>query len=453
MRGAGLGPLIGLSVFIFVLFWVNPLTIVPFIVYGGLTWGVARLTLNAEHTAQHMAVFTAYAFITLGIYLAQLWTQPAYYGFSGGFGVGSDDSFFYSLVARSLPDEFPFRAGRFIPDHNFAHMLRVPARIIWALGGRLHPLDLLLFNAAGLAALPTLTRALGLRVGLDARASNLAFLFTAVCPFMMLNGLILVRDGWEAVLFTGGLLAVVVRRWPLAVALTAATFWLRSGTGLLLVGTEALLAYADVRHWARYAYPSRALAVRVVLAGVLGLVVAAVVVNVMGTSEFSFFRSDFIASTLTRSVEVDEGPSSFYTIMKLPVFLRVPLGFVFYWGSPFLSLRSLNMDGIWVPRMFLSNLFSLLFLFYAAWFLRGVIRIVQDRRAGMVLVLIAVFVGILILSQASMQLRHKTVVMPLFYLVVAAGLTRSEDRYRTLGWLFSLGLFVFSGALNVYQLF
>ena len=453
MRANGLMILVGLIVFGLVVGAISPLTPVLLIAYAAITWSLARLVLTPERALQHMTVFTVYAFAALAIYLAQLWTLPSYYGFSGGFGVGTDDSFFYSLVARTLPDEFPLRAGNYIPEHSYADLLRIPARLVWALGGTLHPLDLLLFNAAGLAALPSMTRELGERVGLDARSAGLAFLLMAVCPFTAINGLVLVRDGWQAVFFTGCLLAVVTRRWPVAGALAAGTFWMREGSGLLLIGTASLLVFAGERCWTKYAQPQRMIIARVFLIGFLSLVVVGVVARLSGSNELSFFRSDYIASTLVRSVNVDKGTSTFYALMSLPPYLRTPLTFVFFWGSPFLSLGSLSSDGVWIPRMVLSNLFSIFFFFYASWFLRGTLRVVKDRRPGMVLVLIAFMAGVLILSQASMQLRHKTVMMPLFYLVTAAGVTSPYVSLRALGWAFTLALFVFSGVLNVYQLF
>jgi len=147
------------------------------------------------------------------------------------------------------------------------------------------------------------------------------------------------------------------------------------------------------------------------------------------------FRSDFLNTTLRGSAAQDPGTSTFFLLSTLPWPLRVPLALAFYIGSPFLSLQSLYIKGLWIPRSFLTNTFALAFPVYAALFTRGVLRALKSRHVG-ALALLAVFIfDMVLVSQASMQLRHKIPLMSLFYILVGYGATSPYDRHRSIGWM------------------
>ena len=161
------------------------------------------------------------------------------------------------------------------------------------------------------------------------------------------------------------------------------------------------------------------------------------------------FRQGYVEGMLTRSSIKDTGTSTFFLISNLPIFLRLPLAFVFFLGSPFLSLSSLQVDGVWVPRHFMANAYAIMFMIYVAWFCRGILRAFRERHLMMTILILVICVDLMIVSQASMQLRHKLAIMPLFYLAVGYGASTWHRGDRSLAWLASGTVLVATIAVNV----
>ena len=83
----------------------------------------------------------------------------------------------------------------------------------------------------------------------------------------------------------------------------------------------------------------------------------------------------------------------------------------------------------------MTNTFALVFPFYAALFTRGILRAIKSRHV-VALALLAVFIlDMILVSQASMQLRHKIPLMSMFYILVGYGATSPYDQHRSIGWM------------------
>src|SRR5688500_15810836 len=54
---------------------------------------VARLILGPSEILHGLKALISYVLVAVVIYVAQLAALPEYYGFSGGLGVGTDDSY------------------------------------------------------------------------------------------------------------------------------------------------------------------------------------------------------------------------------------------------------------------------------------------------------------------------------------------------------------------------
>ena len=82
-----------------------------------------------------------------------------------------------------------------------------------------------------------------------------AFFLIAICPFTLSNSLILIRDGWSAMLFVGALYFFYELKFVRMVTLTALLFYLRVASGLQLVmvlGIVSLVFYIRAeRVWVR----------------------------------------------------------------------------------------------------------------------------------------------------------------------------------------------------------
>ena len=86
--------------------FVNMTSVFSLLFYSLIFSVLWKSVLKWPDLIQGLGVFVFYAALTLGLYQWQLVVNPEYFGFSGGLGVGGDDSFFYSLAAPQLPANF-----------------------------------------------------------------------------------------------------------------------------------------------------------------------------------------------------------------------------------------------------------------------------------------------------------------------------------------------------------
>jgi hypothetical protein len=403
---------------------------------------VWKVALKWPDLDQGLAVFFFYAALTLGLYEWQLITNPEYFGFSGGLGVGTDDSYFYSLVAPHLPAGFPVRDGYWILSHHYTDALRIFSAGLVSLNLDIHPLDFLFINVLCLSTVPFFARQVAFLATKDPEVGRFSFWFTLICPLLIANSLILVREGWLAMCFIGAIYFSMKRRYILLTLVLLGALYLRiEFGGLLAISIVAYFAMVDGKN---YLLPGEEVpgwrskkTIFTILITVIFLCAGAVVMigldRVVIIVGALVYRGDFLESFIGAS-NSDEGGGTFYRINQLPWFISIPLGFLFFLGSPFFTLSGVTHDGEYIPRAILSIIFSLMFIFYCSFFVRSLIRLMKSNSAAMgVLALIFLF-DILILSQASMQIRHKVALMPLFYVIVAYGFV-----YRkVIPWSFGL---------------
>lgn len=400
-------------------------------------------------------IFLFYCAGALVLYLAQLGTYPAYQGFSGGLGIGTDDSHFYSQVARGLPWDFPVRRGYDLVTHPFSHFLSFLTRPFSWIFPRSHPLEFLYLNALAISLLPPLTAGLARHLFRDERVTRGAYLMTLFCPFILANGLILMRDGWMAMLFTGGLYFTLKRRWlPLAVFVGVALF-LRMQTGLMLLGNAIVLSvmfrHVDESTGAWNAPGGMFRTVMGTLPFALVGIVAVLLMFGVGWSE-KVFRGDFLEGLLRVRAAADSGTSTFYMISQLPWFFRIPLAVLFYLGSPFFSYQSLFVRDLWIPRAFMFNTYALAFPVYAGFFTLGVLKAFTRKHVVALFLLAILLLDLASISQASMQLRHKIPLMPIFYLLVAFGFTNRVKQHADFARLVALGVVALNVLVLILQL-
>jgi hypothetical protein len=127
-------------------------------------------------------------------------------------------------------------------------------------------------------------------------------------------------------------------------------------------------------------------------------------------------------------------------INKQPFFVRIPGAFLFYLGKPFFIPEKVFIEGSFIWRNALKCVWSIIFAFYFKFLVQGTL---YCYREGSLLEKILVFSTIfifLMLSQASLQMRHKVMVMPLFYIFVSYGFYKNSGLEREIGWAAFIGV-------------
>jgi hypothetical protein len=405
-------------------------------------------------------VFAFYALATLVLYWTQLLALPEYFGFSGGLGVGTDDHFFYSLAAPKLPEGFPLRTNFFLSDHTYGVLLRVFSEPMYLLYGDLHPLDLLFMNSAGLSLMPFFVRGTARLATDDEAASRWAFALSLICPVMMANGVILIRDGLTATLFIAAVYGLVASRFALMFAALLGAAFLRPAQAVMLLGSLwmlAMFAWLGARNlqgplWRPTGLTVTGLLLAPLLIAPLAYVLFGATLIEKLLAVKSLFRESFLYDFLREQALRDGGPDTFYAINQLALPVRLPLAFAFYFGAPYLALETFAGPGPVVPRQVLTALFGVLFVAYGGFFVKGAIRAWDTVNAVVLGIVITYCVDLLILSQASMQTRHKTALLPLMYIVVAYGMRYRQRDAVILGLCFSFGLGAMELLYNAYKL-
>ncbi len=440
--------------FIFILFpvcvalvtilFVNVSSIVSLLFYSLLFIIVWRIVLQWSDPLRGLGVFFFYAVLAVCLYEWQLLVIPGYFGFSGGLGVGTDDSYFYSLAAMDLPADFPVREYYWLRSHHYSDVLKIFSGLFTALYSDSHPLDLILFNVLGLSLVPFFSEKVAFLATNDSRTARFTFWTTLICPFLLANGLILIRDGWIAMLYIGAFYFLMTRQYLLLVGMLLGTFFLRMESGLLLMFSVVLYGsmvgrlysseIADVTQGWR--------SVPIILAILTGLLILGIfVVAVIGIDQIGvmaitrFYRVDFLESFIAQTNGVGGG-GTFYKINQLPWFFSIPLGCIFFLGSPFFTVRELMLDGNFIPRMLLANLFSIMFIWYFVYFSSAMVRILKGSNSVITILAFIFLIDVLVLSQASMQIRHKIALMPLFYVILGYGYVYRRTISVVVGSLF-----------------
>ncbi|MFT5232987.1 MAG: hypothetical protein ACI9UK_000547 [Candidatus Krumholzibacteriia bacterium] len=437
---------------------ISPHTGFVFLWWGLVAASCHWLIWRKANVGRVLLVYACYSLLAIIIYKTQLWTNPAFYGFSGDGllnSVGTDDSFFYSLVAYDLPHDFPRRFAIGVQSHRYADLLSILVAAHRRVFPSLHPLDLIFFNTSVLAFFPFFVRQIYCALFVADRGDRWAFVMSAVAPFLLANGVILMRDGLVATVFAGGIMAVQQRRWWWLGLFAVATAWLRPQNGVMLLTIVVALGLSDryLDEW-RQRWRRRDALMRLTIQ-CFGVLLASLVI-VQGVFHVAWwemlFRGDFLRNYVGQGAAQDSGTSTFYTLSQLPLLARLPMTLIFYLGSPFFSIGAFRDQGLWVPRVFLTSIFPLLFPIYAAWFYRGVLRVVRSRHIGALIFLLLFLLNLSLITQASMQLRHKIPLQSMFYVMVAAGITTPYNQDRSIGWLVAIAVVLLNLVFNLLQL-
>lgn len=417
---------------------INLESALAFVGYLGVTAVVYRLLLG-ELRMEVVGLYAFYAFLTLVIYEVQFEEAPMYFGFSGGDLFGTDDTHFFSLLAERVPYDIPVRQYYAEYDHPYTTFLDfISFYDIY------HLMDIIWANLIPMVLLPVLTRALAYSLTENENVARGAFFLMAICPFTLSNSLILIRDGWTAMLFVGALYFFYEWKLGRMTILAVLLFYLRVASGLqlaMVLGIMSLVFYFRAeRRWVR-----RSILGGLVLTGAAvayGSFYLLTIVTPIQTFSDVFdllFREEFLSFFRKRTPE-----SFLLQLYSLPAYIRLPTSFAFFLVMPILPVGELFWGDVFVVRGLMSCLYSLMFVFIFKYLISGVYGAVFSRRSKWPIALITAsfLVLILALSQVSMQVRHKVIVMPLQYIIVAYGFyegTRTGNILGAVAMLFLVG--------------
>jgi hypothetical protein len=432
--------------------WVHPQSLAHFAWYFGL-WTAAVALLHRAEVGRFALAFLVNSAFVAAFYVVQTAAYPDSYGTTSPVSSSwTDDSHFFSLLADEVPARLYVRDQYFLYSQTFSTLIRIltPLPIV-------HPMDAIFFQSGTAALLATFTRRVVLQLGGDRQLAGVVFALVVGCPFLMMNGgVILIRDTLAAALLVYTISCLLGRHWLPAAGAVVLQLAVRPGTGLILLPVVLIVFQGDILAFARR-HPAAA---PFALIGIPLLLVAAIVLAwdilmalapallsaaLLSAGGVELFGREVIDDlTSTENVNV-----VFLSVQDLPFPIRVVLNGAYMFLYPFLSPRyAFSGEGFDLRSITLNLVFPVYAIWLNAWFIAGAIsrRHVLGRERELVW---AVIVGLLLIGTYSLQTRHKTVLLPLYYIVVAIGCCRATPADRRVGYWCASGLAVLQLAFSL----
>ncbi|MHA1337832.1 MAG: hypothetical protein ACTSPW_19170, partial [Promethearchaeota archaeon] len=373
--------------------------------------------------AKATCVFSIYIIITVIIYWIQYLTFPEYHGFSGDLGFGTDDRYFYEeAVFGATYRGFRLNLHPYsLFLRGFVYLISIfkelhPIDLLFV-NKELHPIDLLFVNVLGASFIPLFTKEVSYKISKNEKVSTISFFFTLFCPIIIVNSLILVKDGWTAALFIGSFYFLIERRYLFLILSIIFLLFLQISSGVLLIISLLIFIFfisndktIIINRSTKYF-----VSLFLLIITILALPYIFRFLEYYHLLENFLFREEYL-NFLTLGANENSMAVKIYT---QPFLIRLVLGFFFYFGSPFLSYNSLFYEGKIVARSLILFSFPFLFIFYFKYFIHSAYFSFLSKQKSVLVLFIIFILNILLLSQLSIQFRHKTMVMPLFYILVA----------------------------------
>lgn len=421
---------IGMLLTITAIVAVNPRSLPNFFYYFVL-WNSYIFLFHRDELPQFARAFVVNS-VFIGIfYLIQTNVYPTSYGTTSPFGSWTDDSFFFSLSADSIPSGMELRDYYFTYSEPYATFMRAVSLLPIN-----HPMDLIFFQSGIAALLSTFSRRFALQETGDPRVANATYYLTLICPFLMMNGgVILVRDTFAAALFVYSLSCINDRRWVAVIGAVALQIAIRPGTAVILLPAYFILNFANFRRMTTGR--SALLVVGPPLALVAAIGFAMIFLDLSRYQSYLDYMS-LGGRDFTDVLASDPSANQILlSIQELPFWLKFPLNGAYMFVYPLFSMNTAFGGPYFDARYAAMNfLYPIMALWFNAWFFAGVITRAKVG-GGHRLIVLAFVVTLLLVGTYSLQPRHKTIIQPLYYLIAAIGFKRAGPGERQIGFVFS----------------
>jgi hypothetical protein len=354
-------------------------------------------------------LFSIYSIITILLYLYCYVSIPDSNGFSFLLqGLGTDDHIYYSQATGFNV------ARRFVPEIlPFSYILKIPSYLSLTYPPNI--LNLLFFNLIMLVFLPIFTSEFAYVIFKNIRIKHISFVLTAFCPFFISNGVVLMRDIWIPSLLMISLYLLSRNLYFFSFLPILLSTYIRLGSGVLAFLIFNLFTLYFLNREKKKNFKKTFLFILIFISAFF---ISNITVEYLSSNsiEFnSFIREEFYEKTL------ESGNSSVgLKIMNMPMLIRIPGLFIYFLLNPLPDFRDIT-EYYMNPRIILYFSFGFLNIFYIGWFLQGFIKIIKKNELLKNIFLISIIILVLGISNLSLQIRHKVIFMPFYYIVVAYG--------------------------------
>jgi hypothetical protein len=266
-----------------------------------------------------------------------------------------------------------------------------------------------------------------LKASSEEKVAKLAFILVLFCPMLIINGAILMRDGWTAFFTIVSIYYAQEKKIiPFLIAIVLLSY-LRISTGILVFVCSLLI-------WNKALFENRKNRFRFI--GLLLIVIVSLsfflplISDYIQTENISFGRDSFVESFIGED-------STAYKLYMLPLYLRIPASFIFFFSYPYLSLESITSNAFDIRGFLTGIIMPLLFIVYFRYMISGIVySFIQKNAKEIKTLVIILVVFIAAISMISLQLRHRTAIMPLYYILIAYGFYNNKLITRQIGSIY-----------------
>jgi hypothetical protein len=411
---------------------VKPSSMAHFVWYF-CVWNALILLLHRDQSSDFAFAFLVNSAYVALFVLVQASVYPDSYGTTSPLATSwTDDSYFFSIVADAVPSDLETRPNYWLYEATFGKMVAAitPFRVD-------HPLDVLFFQSGTAALLATSSSRLMFQLSRDRKLANTVFIFTIICPFLVMNGgVIFLRDTLTAALLVYSLCCINDRRFVLAMLAVALQLSVRPGTGAILMFAYPVIYFAEIRNF---------IGSRPITAGTLAIafactsvIAAPLALQLAGGIYAKIDTVSLLGRELFADLSADPSANAlFLAIQEFPYAVRLVLNAAYMFLYPFLSLKPLFDAAHFDLRAIFLGVVAPIYSFWLnAWFFAGALRgkpVIDRQRA----ITVAIAVILILVGTYSLQTRHKTIIYPLYYIIIAIGFAKATPNSRRVGYAIS----------------
>lgn len=414
--------------------------IYTFVIFWGFNFFCER-----ECRQRNFAYFHFYLILALCMFFVHRYQLPNYMGLTGPEGgIGTDDVRYYAGLPR-VSITYSTERMDIAENNPYTQLLSYIFPFI------IHnPVEIVIFNILGIAFMPYLTRrAADILIG-DSSVSIIAERLILFCPFMMSIGLIIMRDVVCTSIILGAFICFANKNYIFSIVFIGLLTFLKFGFVVFL--GVVLMVHTVCRGLLKTHGRLSTRLKYIMLFVVLGILFIIFVIPNLEIitggrlSAESLFRDSFL--------EYLEGANEGSMLVKLyalPIIIRIPALIITFLVIPPLTLN-VFFNGIFIPRAFFQNVLAPIYwwplFFYFFCFLFSYRKLSPKVKSVFYIIVIMA----LALGMISLQTRHKTALLPFFYIAIAYSMKYKRNLYTILPMVCSV-LFIIAQFVYCYYHF
>ena len=387
--------------------------------YAFIILGIIQKVFFGKIYKAPFLTFIIYTILAICYYWLNITIVPEYKGFTGGLHIGTDDCSFFAQIV-DVRFSLPMTCDDLLEYHNYSWFMDS----IYPFTVRT-PLPIIVFNCVGISCIPLLGKVIYNKYFPEANNDHIIYSIFFFSPMILMNGLILIRDGWSTQFFMFFIFNVISNRKITVILLSAFIVAVFRPTFVIF----PILFYIIERNFEKPNFYFRMGAASNV---VLPLAFFILKVNKGVDLTEGLVRQDYVTGFLGQFGE----ESTLFRIMTLPFPLNIILSFFFFLTSPFLKW-GFSFEGTFVIRKLFTFFEALLMTILIPGFLINFFHYWKNNTSFKRLAFFTIL-SILLLSTISMQARHKMIILPIIYMLFLYTSKRNRELILPLVILYTI---------------